>query len=98
MNANLYTVLVIDDDAITRTTLAALLEKPNLQMETAEDGIQGLELAQKINPDVILLDIMMPRMDGFEVCRRIRADQTIGEIPIIMITALDEREMIIKGL
>jgi len=98
MKENLYTILVIDDDEITRTTLATLLEKPNLQMEMAEDGIQGLELAKKINPDVILLDVMMPRMNGFEVCRLIRADPSIGEVPIIMITALDERDMIIKGL
>ena len=98
MKENLYTILVIDDDEITRTTLATLLEKPNLQMEMAEDGIQGLELAKKITPDVILLDVMMPRMNGFEVCRLIRADPSIGEVPIIMITALDERDMIIKGL
>ncbi len=98
MNNNLYTILVIDDEMITRTTLAALLEKPNFQVELAEDGIQGLELARKITPDVILLDVMMPHMDGFETCKHIRADPKIGEVPIIMITALDERDMMLKGL
>lgn len=98
MNNNLYTILVIDDEMITRTTLAALLEKPNFRVELAEDGLQGLELARKITPDVILLDVMMPHMDGFETCKHIRADNKIGEVPIIMITALDERDMMLKGL
>jgi len=98
MKNNLYTILVIDDEMITRMTLAALLEKPNFQVEMAEDGIQGLKLARQIVPDVILLDVMMPHMDGFETCKHIRSDPKIGEVPIIMITALDERDMMLKGL
>jgi len=98
MSRQPYTVLVIDDEAVTRITLAALLEKSNYRVEMAEDGIQGIEMAQQINPDVILLDIMMPRMNGYDVCKRIRLDPEIGEIPIIMITALDDRDAKLNGL
>lgn len=93
-----YTILVIDDEEIARTTLAALLEKSNFQVEMAEDGIQGLELAKRIHPDVILLDVMMPKMNGYEVCKYIRSDEKIAEVPIIMITALDDHEAKLNGL
>ena len=98
MNESTYTILVIDDEPIARVTLAALLDKLNCRVEMAEDGVQGLELAKQICPDVILLDVMLPRLDGFEVCKRIRSDPQIGEAPIIMITAFDDREAELKGL
>ncbi|MCX6082784.1 MAG: response regulator [Chloroflexi bacterium] len=98
MSEHIYTILVIDDEVITRTTLAALLKKPNFHVEMAEDGIQGIEMARQLNPDVILLDVMMPRMNGYDVCKRIRLDPQIGEVPIIMITVLDDREAKLNGL
>jgi signal transduction histidine kinase len=98
MSERIYTILVIDDELITRTTLAALLEKPNYHVEMAEDGIQGIEMAKQINPDVILLDVMMPRMDGYQVCKLIRSDPQIGEVPIIMVTALDDEDAKLNGL
>ena len=98
MNGHKYTILVVDDESITRTTLTALLQNPAYHIVMAEDGLQGLEIARQINPDVILLDIMMPRMDGYEVCKRIREDPRVGEVPIIMITALDDREARLEGL
>ena len=98
MSEHIYTILVIDDEMITRTTLAALLEKPNYRVEMAEDGIQGIEMAKELNPDVILLDVMMPRMNGYDVCKRIRSDPKIGEVPIIMITALDDQDAKLNGL
>jgi len=98
MNEQAYTILVIDDEPIARATLATLLENPNYHMEMAEDGIQGFELAKQINPDVILLDVMMPRMNGYDVCKRIRLDPEIGEVPIIMVTALDDRDAKLNGL
>jgi signal transduction histidine kinase len=98
MSEHIYTILVIDDDLIIRTTLAALLEKPNYHVEMAEDGIQGIEMAKQLNPDVILLDVMMPRMNGYEVCHRIRSDPQIAEVPIIMITALDDQDAKLNGL
>jgi len=98
MNARDYTILVIDDEMLTRTTLAALLERPNYSVEMAEDGIQGFDLAKQIKPDVILLDVMMPRMNGYDVCKRIREDPEIREVPIIMLTALDDHDARLNGL
>jgi signal transduction histidine kinase len=98
MSEHIYTILVIDDEEITRVTLSALLEKSNYRVEMAEDGIQGIEMARQLNPDVILLDIMMPRMNGYDVCKRIRLDPEIGEVPIIMITALDDHDAKLNGL
>lgn len=98
MSEHIYTILVIDDELITRTTLAALLEKPNYCVEMAEDGIQGIEMAKQIKPDVILLDVMMPSMNGYDVCKCIRSDPDIAEVPIIMITALDDHDVKLNGL
>jgi signal transduction histidine kinase len=98
MSEHDYTILVIDDEMLTRETLAALLERPNYRVEMAEDGVQGLEMARQVNPDVILLDVMMPRMNGYDVCKYIRSDPKIGEVPIIMITALDDRDAKLNGL
>ncbi|MCJ7435466.1 MAG: response regulator [Anaerolineales bacterium] len=98
MSDHIYTILVIDDELITRTTLAALLDKPIYHVEMAEDGIQGIEMAKQLNPDVILLDVMMPRMNGYDVCKRIRSDPQIAEVPIILITALDDRDAKLNGL
>jgi signal transduction histidine kinase len=98
MSEHIYTILVIDDELITRTTLGALLEKPSYRVEMAEDGIQGIEMAKQLNPDVILLDVMMPRMNGYDVCKRIRSDPQIAEVPIIMVTALDDRDAKLNGL
>jgi putative two-component system response regulator len=91
------TVLVVDDEKIVRDTLEALLGA-DYNLNFAENGIEGLSLAIQTQPDIILLDVMMPGMDGFEVCRKIRADQHLAEIPIIMITALEDRNSRMEGL
>ena len=64
----------------------------------AENGFQAIEKAKQLLPDVILLDVMMPGMTGFEVCQRIRSDPQIAEIPIIILTALDDRESLLNAL
>src|SRR5512134_3901506 len=64
----------------------------------AENGFQAIEKAKQLLPDVILLDIMMPGMTGFEVCERIRSDPQIAEIPIVVLTALDDRESLLRAL
>jgi signal transduction histidine kinase len=97
MSQPLSTILVIDDDQIARETLQALLADSTYQLIFAANGIQGLEMARTARPDVVLLDVMMPEMDGFEVCRRLRADRLLAEVPIIMITALDDRDSKIAG-
>jgi putative two-component system response regulator len=91
------TILIVDDEEIIRKTLDALLTADYL-LYFAANGKDGLALAAQTQPDVILLDAMMPVMDGFEVCRRIRATPSLAEIPIIMITSLDDRGSRMTGL
>ena len=91
-------VLIVDDEYIGRETLQSVLEGEGYQLEMAESGVQAIEKAKQLLPDVILLDVMMPGMTGFEVCQRIRSDPQIAEIPIIILTALDDRESLLNAL
>jgi putative two-component system response regulator len=92
------TVLIVDDEYVGRETLQSILEGEGYHLEMAENGAQALEKAKRLLPDVILLDVMMPGMTGFEVCQRIRSDPEIAEIPIIVLTALDDRESLLTAL
>jgi CheY-like chemotaxis protein len=92
------TILVVDDNAANVELMQAYLEPLSCTVHTASDGVEALAQVGKVNPDVILLDIMMPRMSGFEVCRRLKADAKTREIPIIMITALNELGDIERGV
>jgi putative two-component system response regulator len=91
-------VLIVDDEYIGRETLQSVLEGEGYDLEMAENGLQAIEKAKELLPDVILLDVMMPGMTGFEVCRHIRNDPQIAEIPIIILTALDDRESLLNAL
>jgi putative two-component system response regulator len=91
-------ILVVDDESIARITVDALLSSENYEMHFAENGEEGICLAKEILPDVIILDVMMPGMNGFEACRRIRAIPGLSEVPILLVTALDDRESRITGL
>lgn len=91
-------VLIVDDEYIGRETLQSVLEGEGYELEMAENGLQAIDKAKKLLPDVILLDVMMPGMTGFEVCQRIRNDPQIAEIPIIILTALDDRESLLNAL
>jgi CheY-like chemotaxis protein len=86
------TVLIVDDDPTARETLTAMLEGEGYDLQLAKDGIQALKLLKQIQPDLILLDLMMPIMNGFEVCQRIRSTPQLAEVPIIILTALDDRK------
>ncbi len=92
------TILIVDDEPTARQTVESILEGQGYQLEMAENGAQAIERALAILPDVILLDVMMPGMNGFEVCRRIRTEPLLAEIPIIMVTALDDRQSLLSGL
>jgi len=91
-------ILIIDDEVIARESLEALLAGEGYQLEFAVNGPEGLARAGELAPDVILLDVMMPGMDGFEVCRRLRADARLAEVPVLIITALDDRESRLEGM
>lgn len=94
-------ILAIDDNLDNLITLKALVNEafPDVQFFQATSGSNGLKMAVQENPDVILLDIVMPNMDGFEVCRRLKNDPRLLEIPVVMITALKgDKESRIKAL
>lgn len=91
-------ILVVDDIETNRRLLEARLMAEYFDVLMAEDGPSCLDLARSQKPDVILLDVMMPRMDGFETCRRLKADPVTRHIPVVMVTALDQRSDRIRGL
>jgi class 3 adenylate cyclase len=91
-------VLVVDDDEANRTLLRDPLEAHGYEIVEAENGEQALQKVELRFPDVILLDVMMPRMDGFEVCRRLKKDARTAHIPILMVTALSERMERMMGI
>lgn len=91
-------VLIVDDEPIGRQLLEAILFAEGYQLLFAEDGEVALQKVIENKPTVILCDVMMPKMDGFEVCRRIRKDENIAHTPIFLITALDDRDSRIKGI
>ena len=80
-------VMVVDDSLTVRKITSRMLTREGFEVATAKDGVDGLQQLQDIEPDIILLDIEMPRMDGFEFARNVRADQKTKHIPIIMITS-----------
>jgi CheY-like chemotaxis protein len=83
-------ILIVDDDQPSLELLQAYLEDIDCQTVPAHDGPQALKIISKTPPDLVLLDIMMPKMSGFEVCKRIKNDPRISSIPVIMVTALTE--------
>jgi len=91
-------ILVVDDEPDIRRVLADTLTSHGYVVETAADGLEGTRKGALFLPDLVLLDIMMPDMDGFEVCRRLKADSSTSHIPVIMITALDQVADRIRGL
>ena len=92
------TVLVVDDNQQNLELLQAYLEDVDCRTIPAHDGAEALEVVAKDPPDLILLDVMMPKMSGFEVCRRIKNDPKTSDIPIIMVTALNEFGDIERGI
>lgn len=80
-------ILVIDDQRDEREIQTAMLGHLGYEVVAAEDGATGLQLALESTPDIILLDVAMPKLDGFEVCRRLRADPRTAEVPVVFFTA-----------
>jgi response regulator RpfG family c-di-GMP phosphodiesterase len=92
------TILIVDDEPSGRETLAALLHTQGYQLAFAASGAEALAQAVALDPDLILLDVMMPDLDGFAVCRQLRAMPAIAEVPIIFLTALDDRASRLRGI
>src|SRR5580765_5976179 len=90
-------ILVVDDTPANIQVLAATLKEKSYQISVATNGRQALEVVGRVRPDLILLDVMMPEMDGFETCRRLKASDATRDIPIIFLSARTEIEDIVKG-
>ncbi len=87
-------VLIIDDDAAHRTIARHALENAGYAVEEAPDGEEGLRVAKRARPDLVLLDIMMPKVDGYQVCSELRRNPEFMNLPILMATALDDIESV----
>lgn len=90
-------ILVVDDEETQRLLTRDYLEEEGFRVEEASDGAEGLKLVRDLRPDLVLLDVIMPGIDGFEVCRQLRADPSICHTPVIIITGREETEDVQKG-
>jgi two-component system alkaline phosphatase synthesis response regulator PhoP len=93
-----YKVLLADDEEDIKSVLKIFLESTGFEVITAYDGLNTIDMAREGKPDIIILDIMMPIVDGFEVCKRLKDDPNTCEIPVIMLSAASHAESIQKGL
>ena len=91
-------ILVVDDDPLIRRIVAQSLDRNNYELLEAESGPSGLKVALTDRPDLIILDVMMPGMDGFEVVHRLRRHPLTQNIPIIILTALGEMSQKVQGM
>jgi PAS domain S-box-containing protein len=97
-NPQKSTILVVDDEQPILEALRELLAMQGYNLAFASDGFEALEAAAKLLPDLILLDVMMPDLDGFEVCRRLRADPRLAQVPVVMLTALNDGDSRLRGI
>jgi two-component system response regulator ResD len=93
-----HSVLIVDDEPMVRTLLRLTLVRAGFHVSEAEDGYDALDKVRKNQPDVVLLDVMMPGMDGFTVCEKLRSEAATAELPIIMLSAKTDLDSINKGL
>jgi len=90
-------ILVVDDEQDLLDFVKLRLEAHNYTVVTASDGVEALEIFKKEKPDLVLLDILMPKLDGFQVCQALKNDPLTADIPVIMLTAKDRVEDIKKA-
>ncbi|HZD09933.1 MAG TPA: response regulator [Candidatus Binatia bacterium] len=91
-------MLVVDDEPMARTLLRLMLVRAGFDVVEAEDGFDALDKLKQDAPDVMILDVMMPGMDGFSVCETVRAAPTTSELPIIMLSAKTDLDSVNRGL
>ena len=91
-------ILIVDDNETNRCLLTARLGAEGYETTEAENGERALAVAHEVAPDVVLLDVMMPKIDGFEVCRRMKGDPTLGFVPIVMVTARTDSKDVVTEL
>ncbi len=91
-------ILIIEDDEFFRGLLVKRLAKEEFEVSVASDGKEAIEKTKKVKPDLILLDLVLPLVDGFEVLKKIKEDTSTSSIPIIILSNLDKKEDIERGL
>jgi two-component system alkaline phosphatase synthesis response regulator PhoP/two-component system response regulator VicR len=91
-------VLVVDDQPHIVRLIQVNLEKEGFQVATAGDGVEGLQRAQEVKPDLVILDVIMPRKDGFTLLRELKADEQFADTPVIMLTVKTHNADIVEGL
>ena len=91
-------ILIVEDDARVLVFLVDQLESEGYEVFTARDGIEGLNKAKEIRPDLIILDVMLPKMDGYEVCQQLKQTPNTWIIPVLMLTAKSRKQDVVKGL
>lgn len=91
-------VLIVEDEPHIVLSLEFLLQREGYETTAAADGEEGLALVRRLRPDVVLLDIMMPRRNGYEVCQAIKADPELRRIPVIMLSAKAQEVEVLRGL
>ena len=98
MSADNPQILIVDDEPITRILLHSILDDRGYEVHEAETGREGIERAKEILPDLIILDILLPDLNGFEVCRQLKSNDRTCNIPVIFVTAMDRQEDELQGL
>jgi two-component system alkaline phosphatase synthesis response regulator PhoP len=91
-------VLIIEDEPRIVLSLEYLLERGGYQTATAADGERGLAMVRELRPDVVVLDLMLPRLNGYQVCQAIRSDPELARIPVIILSAKGQEVEVLKGL
>lgn len=91
-------ILIVEDSLTQAVYLQDFLEKNGCEVTAAQNGTEALEALRTIRPDIIISDIVMPEMDGYEFCRRVKSDKNMADIPVILVTQLSEPEDILRGL
>lgn len=91
-------VLLVEDSPTQAMEICANLQKYGFQVEIAQDGLTALRMVDELHPDLVVLDVNLPKMDGYQVCRRIKRDPNTAGIPVIMLTVADSSEATMTGL
>ncbi len=91
-------IMLVDDEPNLRELLRQMLELGGFDVVEAEDGLEALEKLEKVAPDVMILDVMMPNLDGVSLCKRLRADATFAGLPIIMVSGKTQHRAVQEGL
>lgn len=93
-----WSVLIVDDEPLTQDLLRLMLEPAGFRVSGAEDGLEALQKVKEVKPDIMILDVMMPYMDGITVCKKLRAQMETADLPIVMLSGKTHLNAVEEGL